>query len=323
MPQHNLVAYTLTIHPRGEPDSPLRAGWLDGDSEAPRDLIGVLSDILVPDTVWRQNEGTPNEVSGRILSRERLDQEPTLYGRIRVGGRGQRNDITKASGEEIQVWTDDEVHRPVFYWITAPPQSKRALILTERVGQFGVRSAFWDTFVLQGLREALPDRIPEMPHWYPKRILEDYLEHGSGLSGATLRKVVLEQDENKAIDDPARVIKYGSLEVRVNRKWKPAQDVMEKLLGNQLDMNEAIEVLIPPQAISGPVKNISPDELILSVDFDNRNPISVSVTRDRTPRAGFPVGAIDVDAEGYPLLDAMVNRAKEVQKDVSGALGWK
>lgn len=211
----------------------------------------------------------------------------------------------------------------MFYWITAPPGSKRALILTERIGQFGVRSAFWDKFVLQRIRDGIPDRIPVMSHWYPKRVLEEYLEHGTGLSGAVLRKVVVEQDENKSIDDPARITKYGSLDVRINRKWKPAQAVMEKLLGNQLDMNEAIELLIPPEAISGPVKKIDPDELILSVEFESRGPITVSVTNDRTPRAGFPVGLVEVDDDGYPLLDGMVKRAKEIQEDVTGALGWK
>lgn len=177
-----------------------------------------------------------------------------------------------------------------------------------------------------GASKSTPRGVPSCStwtQWYPKDVLAQYLEHGDGLSGATLRKVVVEQDENKSIDDPAHVKKYGTIDLVIKRRWKPDQSLMGKLLGNQLGMDEAIEVLIPPDAVNGPVKSIKPDELLLSLDFDNRGPMSVSVTRDRAPRAGFPVGSVQVDGDGYPVLSAMVERAGEVQADITAALGWK
>ncbi|CAN5839954.1 hypothetical protein BH23ACT8_BH23ACT8_03190 [soil metagenome] len=324
MPGSDLVAYTLMARPHRTEDW-LRLGYMDGDDNPPSDLFETISPLLTKDETWSTGAGTDEVTCEVSASFNPTDRPRTVYGRVKVGERGERYDVHLADDETtVAVRPLDQRSQQMFFWLTVPERGRRGLLLVERVGNRGIRNRFWDEHLLAGITNAHPGTKVELAHFYPEKVWEEFIDHDGKVAKIRLQKVLLTEDDSKAADDQARFTNHGTLEVSVNRpRLSVARETVAGWFQNGLSTEEAVEVLLPEQEQRDHVAGLEPERIIVEIDLGSHGQRTVVIDRpDRKGRAGYKVTGVDVDDDGYPKVHEMADFAAGLEQDLTAALGW-
>lgn len=297
-------------------------GNLDGDSVQKRaDLLDYLKEMLEPGVSPRSYQDARGRRSDfTVETCCNPESTPrTLFGRIRVGTDGQRMDVDDASGNRVEVRQPDMVSRLLFYWCTLPTNARSGLLLTERVGNFGIRSAFWDQVrtEVSDMHEGLSLRIS---HYYPETVWREYLRDGDGMQGATLLRVLRDEDETRDLDRPSRIDDYGTLKLDVRRRLSKST-IIRLLRGDDPLGNTAVDLLLPPVASREKLEDIGFDTVLLDLTIDGEKR-RVRLGRDSQPRVGYPCDDVDLDDDEYPEQAAMAAFAADLERTLADPLGW-
>lgn len=316
-----LFAYTITAHVARHKNQSLRLGHLYGDGNGGH-LLDAFDAAMAAGAAWPPEEKRdPNgstTVAKVMFSQPDPDLPSARFGRIEVDRQAPRHELHRAAEDEVISVTDrDRQGRPLFFYLLCPPESRYALLLTERSGGFGIVRSFWQGYLKGELRRSFEGVTFEIGYFNPRHVWDEYLERGQGVEGLEARRVVKEIDETKAIDDPARETPFANVLTRVDRKLAPARERVASILRNN-DAQEAVRLVLPDHE-----DEIDPsdyDEFALRLEIANKKRL-VRLGDPDVPPVGYVVEGMDLDEDDYPEPEAMATFARDLINGIGGPIG--
>ncbi|HVE91856.1 MAG TPA: hypothetical protein VNE62_06115 [Actinomycetota bacterium] len=309
-----LYPYTLTAHRRGEPgESVPLDGTLDG-----ADVLAAFDTAVVNSATW---VWTPSpEHPSRRLTVEQVHAQGihTRYGRIRVTRPAIRHDVEQAStGSTIKIRDEDHEGRPLFFWMAVPAGNTTALLLTERRARFGIVDAFWKEHLVKRLKQHHADLTVNFSYYFEEAVWDQYRKHGGAIHGATLTRVLREEDESLELDVASSRRRVGTVQTKIEVVKRPTAEAVANIFRRR-DRGAAIELLLGDASELGHLDDYDTFKLTVEIRGKTR---SVNLASPRFPPVGHAVEGVPTDEEGYPQIEAMAERAVGLARDIGGPIG--
>ncbi|MDP8928742.1 MAG: hypothetical protein M3O70_09250 [Actinomycetota bacterium] len=318
-----LYGYTVTAHVRRDKNQHLRVDQLHGDHGG-GDLVDVFDTVVQPGVQWppppEEDVEDTRDTIARVERVNTPDTDPRVrWGRVRVTRGAVRHDVEQAeTGQTIAIRDADREGRPLFFWLVAPTNATSALLLTERRARFGIVSGFWMNVLIGRLRDQFPGATFDLSYYAPQPVWEEYRQHGDGIEGLVLRRVMAEEREDRELDEPTRRRVAGTMTTTIDRAIVPSrQRVAEALRGN--NRVDAVELVIGdlPETV-GDVDEYDTVKLRVVMGGKRR---TVILGRNRAPQLGYPVTQVRQDDEDYPRPDDMAAFATKLAREIGRPLG--
>lgn len=115
----------------------------------------------------------------------------------------------------------------------------------------------------------------------------------------------------------------GTLKIGIDRSFRGvARDSIGRMLRDETQQPEAIELLLPPSPDADKIKEFDPEEVRLHLDLGSAGKRTVVIGRDAAPRVGFAIeDGISNDDQGFPALDEMAQQARALEPLLLAPLG--
>ena len=318
-----LFAYTIRAHKQRDKAAEVKVDGLHG-TDGDGDLLDSFDATMTVGAQWPQppapgQTDTRETVSPVEEVHTAAGDDRVRYGRVRVTRGAVGHDVTQhGTGATIAIRDEDREGRPLFFWLVAPTGSTNALVLTERRARFGIVGDVWKGLLIGGLRRDFDQTTFEFNYYVHTPVWEQYLERGDRVEGVVLRRVMVEEREDRELDNATRREVIGTIVTEVDRSVVPARQRVADLL-RQGDRGGAIELVMGdrPEQL-GDAEEYESFALRLVLGGRHR---TVVLGRDRVPQLGHDVTGVGHDAEGYPRVADMADFASTLARRIGGPLG--
>lgn len=318
-----LFAYTIRAHKKREKAAELKIDGLHG-TDGDGDILTSFDAALSVGTEWPAPPGEGHPDLRDTVSRiEEVHSDPDddriRYGRVRVTRGAVRHDVTQQhTGDTIAIRDEDREGRPLFFWLVAPTDATSALVLTERRARFGIVNDVWKGLLIGRLRNDFQEATFEFNYYVHTPIWDQYLERGEGVDGVVLRRVMVEEREDRELENATRQEVVGTIITEIDRRVVPTRQRVADLLRDG-DRGGAIELVMGDRTEQlGDVEDYESIALRLVLAGRHR---TVVLGRDRVPQLGHNVTGVDEDGEGYPRIKQMAAFASALARRIGGPLG--
>jgi hypothetical protein len=307
----NLEVYTFQVRNKGDKDFFYTLdNFLENEDIIPffKEFTNFYSKMKISEIQQKSIQFT-NEV--RITSNQRI-----ISGILESGDYGVESKITDKEGTPKYIKKADELDvKPFYYLIWVPSGSNIGIIITQRLGVFGIHGIF--TSHLAGFfKERYPDLMLDFNAYVSKEIARKFIEEG-GIREIILKRFSLPPDISDKFDLNFETSKIKSIELRIiaeNKTFFGINDRAKKFLD---DENARLFTFKELEEIGFDGNH---RELVKIKLGKNTRTIDLSQTSQLRPY--FDVDSeIDKEPNGHPIFDSIDKIARDLVVDLQEEIG--
>lgn len=286
-----LTAYSCRILER-RTDNERAMGDLLGGGAGPS-LADVLREVLrngrelpepsAPEEPRREVYWT---VDGDLSSTiDGVEHRTVLWGRVvQTKDEPALTKTRRATGATYDFYEGDPGKRPLFFLVSAPLESRQALVIAERAGSY-TQTAFWRHEVKREIQALVTRPLKSDPSRDGPAVTVEFARFGDLSPGEYYEQhgeAVLEARATNYISEGGE--RVGQSQMRLVMRQQPQKSVLRRLM-DRSDNEELAETLF---AGFVPLPSAPPDEFEIVADIHGR-PQVITINRDRIGYLGKKV----------------------------------
>ena len=330
-----LHAYRVHVHKNGKQDDRRCLGDLLTATSGPAahltrpqpkvDLYDLIPTLMPVGTSWPSEVDATTERHGVVHTLQAPSPDRGLprrwHGRLLAGNSGVRSDLRRPAGALVRRDVEDVEERPLYFWLNLPERSTSGLLLVERHGHLGVRTAFWQEVLVAAFRARHHDLALKLDPFYPVNLFQEYEEKQGKINKAVIIAGLRRPAGDSNLSSTGAVAdNNGHLAISVKRRWRGFDHQWGRtLLG--MSGPEAISYVLPEGPEAELVARMEADKVVVGFTLNDGTQRQVELGQDYAPRAGYVLPEVRTDEDGYPALGAMLEQVQELEPTLMEKLG--